>query len=159
MLFGAVGLSFVVLAADWPDRPSVLPALAGAKVLPDPYAAGHLFHGPAFQLLRTSTGGPSGGAAVLDASKGAVPRGALGQGLLDALTHVIPHDHLHGWSDAIPTDRAAYPWRIERLTLHEPLPDDGDVNVEARLLDVGDGANPRSPWRGPRPPGSRPRWS
>jgi 1-acyl-sn-glycerol-3-phosphate acyltransferase len=47
------------------------------------------------------------------------------------------------WSDAIPTDRAAYPWRIERLTLYEPLPRDGEVTVEARLLDAGEGGTPR----------------
>ena len=68
--------------APWPPPPDARPA-------PDPYESGALFHGPAFQLLRSLSIGQSGASAELEAG----PR----ERLLDALTHAIPHDALR-WS-------------------------------------------------------------
>ncbi len=107
--------------------------LADAAPVEDPYQAGHLFHGPAFRYLTSLSRGAEGASGTLSASAGAVPRGRLHQGLLDAATHVIPHDELWRWSAEAGDDTVAYPYRVARLSLHAPLPDAGDVRVEARL--------------------------
>jgi 3-oxoacyl-(acyl-carrier-protein) synthase/3-hydroxymyristoyl/3-hydroxydecanoyl-(acyl carrier protein) dehydratase/1-acyl-sn-glycerol-3-phosphate acyltransferase len=134
--FEPVASGTVELADAWPARPAVVAPLADLAPEPDPYTAGHLFHGPAFHYLRSLALGSSGSVGVIDAGAGTVPHGTLGQGVLDALTHVVPHDRMSVWSNDVPADRAAYPWRIERLTLHEPLPREGELTVEARLLGV-----------------------
>jgi 3-hydroxymyristoyl/3-hydroxydecanoyl-(acyl carrier protein) dehydratase/1-acyl-sn-glycerol-3-phosphate acyltransferase len=119
--------------------PAPLPALVDAAVESDPYASGRLFHGPAFRYLTKLVMGSNGSTAWLYAGAGDVPFGALGQGLLDALTHGVPHDDLRRWSDQIGDDVVAYPYRIPEMFLHAPLPTDGAVRVEARF-DGFDGA-------------------
>jgi acyl transferase domain-containing protein/3-hydroxymyristoyl/3-hydroxydecanoyl-(acyl carrier protein) dehydratase/1-acyl-sn-glycerol-3-phosphate acyltransferase len=99
----------------------------------DPYASGALFHGPAFQYLTSLKIGPAGSSAVLRAEKGSVPHGTLHQGLLDAATHGLPHDCFSRWSDRIPNDVVGYPYRIKQLRLFSPLPDSGELRVEARF--------------------------
>ncbi len=86
-----------------PDRAlaACRPALAAARRRqpePNPYAAGVLFHGPAYQLLTELQIGDSGASYWLDLDASGVPVGALNQGLLDAATHGIPHDALWRWS-------------------------------------------------------------
>jgi 1-acyl-sn-glycerol-3-phosphate acyltransferase len=122
------------------DAPPACPALDGDPE-PDPYAAGVLFHGPAFRYLRRLVIGRDGASAVLDAGGGTVPRGALGQGLLDALTHAIPHDALWRWSPEIARDEVAYPWRIPSFRVYGGLPESGSVRVEVRFrgLEVFEG--------------------
>jgi 1-acyl-sn-glycerol-3-phosphate acyltransferase len=99
----------------------------------DPYASGALFHGPAFQYLTSLRVGPTGSSALLRAEKGSVPRGTLHQGLLDAATHGLPHDGLSRWSERIPQDVVGYPYRIKQLNFYAPLPDTGELRVEARF--------------------------
>ncbi|MBN2357802.1 MAG: polyketide synthase dehydratase domain-containing protein, partial [Deltaproteobacteria bacterium] len=120
-----------VLTGAYPPPPEPLPPLAGAPA-PDPYASGALFHGPAFQLLRSLAIGAAGASAVLDAGAGAVPFGILHPALLDAATHAIPHDRLRQWSDEIGDDVVAYPALIESLDLFRPPPDRGPVRCEVR---------------------------
>ncbi|GLZ28831.1 type I polyketide synthase [Lentzea sp. NBRC 105346] len=105
------------------ERPEPFPKIRVRKQ-PDPYEAGILFHGPAFRYLTDLRTGPRGASATLDAGKGSVPPGRLGQGVLDAATHVIPHD-------AHP-DRVGFPHRITSLEVFEPLPESGLLQVEAR---------------------------
>ncbi|MCE7002116.1 hypothetical protein LWC34_04640 [Kibdelosporangium philippinense] len=107
--------------------------LAGAEPADDPYRTGVVFHGPSFQYLvslRMGTGGASG---ILDASRGSVPRGLLNQGLLDAATHVIPHDRLWRWSGEIGREGVGFPHEITTFQSFAPLPDTGMVYVEARF--------------------------
>ncbi|MEZ4239832.1 MAG: beta-ketoacyl synthase N-terminal-like domain-containing protein [Myxococcota bacterium] len=139
--FEPVATGTVVLAPTWPEPPPPPPALA-APAVPDPYAAGQLFHGPAFRYLTRLRMGPHGASAELDATRGSVPPGALGQGLLDAVTHAVPHDALHLWCDGVPTDQAAYPHTVERLALFGPTPT-GAVRVEARFVDLPSPRQPR----------------
>jgi hypothetical protein len=70
---------------------------------------------------------------VLQAGQGSVPRGALHQGLLDAATHGLPHDGLGIWSDRIADDVVGYPYRLKYMNLYAPLPDAGELRVEARF--------------------------
>jgi 3-hydroxymyristoyl/3-hydroxydecanoyl-(acyl carrier protein) dehydratase/1-acyl-sn-glycerol-3-phosphate acyltransferase len=107
--------------------------LADLEEVPDPYASGALIHGPAFQYLVSLRRGRSGSSAVLDLARGAVPRGAYHQGVLDAMTHGIPHDGLWRWSGDIPQDRVAYPYRVYGLRFFSPIPDTGRVGLEARF--------------------------
>jgi 3-hydroxymyristoyl/3-hydroxydecanoyl-(acyl carrier protein) dehydratase/1-acyl-sn-glycerol-3-phosphate acyltransferase len=133
--------SGAVLLGTYPDaRPPLFTPLADATPVESPYAAASLPHGPAFQYLKSWRLGPSGGSAVLDAGCPGVPRGALHQGLLDGITHVIPHDSLHIWSADIPSDRVAYPHHIAQFDLFEPLPAGGDIQVEARFAGFDDAA-------------------
>ncbi|MEQ1567194.1 MAG: 1-acyl-sn-glycerol-3-phosphate acyltransferase [Myxococcota bacterium] len=130
----------VVLGATYPEGPAPRSAHP-APVAPDPYAAGHLFHGPAFQYLTELRIDDHGASASLDATRGTVPRGALHQGLLDAVTHALPHDELHRWSAAIGADLAGYPHQVD-LRLFGPPPQ-GAVRVEARLSGFVDERRPR----------------
>jgi 3-hydroxymyristoyl/3-hydroxydecanoyl-(acyl carrier protein) dehydratase/1-acyl-sn-glycerol-3-phosphate acyltransferase len=125
----------VVTTGDYPSPPDALSSL-DAPVVPDPYAAGSLFHGPAFRLLRELRRDARGSSATLDA-RATVPFGALNQGLLDAATHGIPHDAMESWSELVPRDRAAYPHRIEDARFYGPAPREGSVRVEARFVSWG----------------------
>jgi len=108
-----------------------------------PYSDGSLFHGPAFQLLRSVQKGEGGSRTELDASGGSVPLGVLNQALLDAATHGIPHDALSQWSSDIGSDLVAYPYRIARLQLFGPTPSAGKVRCETRF--AGFDGEPRLP--------------
>ncbi|MCO4764194.1 MAG: polyketide synthase dehydratase domain-containing protein, partial [Myxococcales bacterium] len=103
-----------------------------------PYAV--LFHGPAFQCLTGWRVGQTGASATLDAGRLTVPHGTLGQGLLDAMTHVIPHDDMTQWSEQIPAGFAAYPHRLVDLQLFAPLPRAGLLRLEARFVGFDDEA-------------------
>ncbi len=104
-----------------------------APVQPDAYEAGVLFHGPAFQAMTQWRLGSNGASAILDAAPGSIPPGALGQRLLDAATHAIPHDNLHLWSDQIPEGMVAYPAFIPEATFHCATPLEGQVRCEVRF--------------------------
>ncbi|MFT5355418.1 MAG: 3-oxoacyl-(acyl-carrier-protein) synthase/3-hydroxymyristoyl [Polyangiales bacterium] len=116
-----------------------LAPLSSSEVAEDPYENGSLFHGEAFRLLKELRVGPDGADGWLDAAtpagaNGSVPIGTVHQALLDAATHVIPHDALHTWSDAIPDDVVAYPYELD-LSFCGPLPT-GRVKCSARLEEV-----------------------
>ena len=128
-----VAATGVVRVGEPGPRPEPWEPPADVVPAPNPYESGVLFHGPCFQYLTSLSIGPSGASGVLDAGAGGVPYGKLNQGLLDAATHVIPHESLHLWSDRIGRDQAGYPRRIVWLKLYEPLPDGGQVRVEARF--------------------------
>jgi hypothetical protein len=94
----------------------------GAEPVADPYASGDLFHGPAFQVLRSLSVGTSGSSSILDAGGGAVPFGVLNQLLLDGATHGIPHDNLQRWCEEIAEGTVAYPKSISRAVFYGPAP-------------------------------------
>jgi acyl transferase domain-containing protein len=103
----------------------------------DPYATDALFHGPAFHYLVRLETGEAGARAFLDPTRGAVPRlhpgDRLHQGVLDAMTHAIPHDALHRWSPRIGDDVIGYPHRLD-VRLLAPIPDRGELRCEARFV-------------------------
>jgi len=123
----------VILTEHWQlaDRPWTPPADAEPEA--NPYAAGVLFHGPAYQLLTDLRTGSSGASYWLDLDASGVPAGVLNQGLLDAATHGIPHDALWRWSSEIPSDVAAYPVAIPAAHFYGPTPVTGGVRCEARF--------------------------
>jgi len=148
--FEPVATGTVVLAPSYPAPPSGLPALSSTETMPDPYATGALFHGPAFQLLRRLELGSQGSTAWLDAGGGQVPFGLLNQALLDAAVHGIVHDELERWSDRVPPRHIAYPFALRRATFHGPAPRQGEVRCETRLLGFAEPApQPDSPERFP----------
>lgn len=114
-----------------PPRPPRFPPLVDLEDAPNPYE-NNLFHGPSFRYLTALQIGSTGGFGVLDAGRGAVPRGTLHQGLLDAALHTIPHTELHRWEPDVGTDRLAFPHQLSHLAVYEPLPDRGEIEVEAR---------------------------
>jgi 3-hydroxymyristoyl/3-hydroxydecanoyl-(acyl carrier protein) dehydratase/1-acyl-sn-glycerol-3-phosphate acyltransferase len=134
--FEGVCSGTVVVAAAY-GSPPTWPAPVPTSPEPDPYASGTLFHGPAFQSLTHLAIGPTGSSATLEPAKCTVPAGVLGQGLLDGLTHAIPHDAMHRWSDGIGADVAAYPFRIPSLRFFGPPPK-STIEVEARFQALDD---------------------
>ncbi len=99
----------------------------------DPYAGDRLFHGPAFHLATSLEMGEGGARASLDPAAGAVPFGALHQGLLDAATHAIPHGDLSAWSSEIGDDVVGYPRRLD-VRFDGDAPRQGEVRCEARFV-------------------------
>jgi 3-oxoacyl-(acyl-carrier-protein) synthase/3-hydroxymyristoyl/3-hydroxydecanoyl-(acyl carrier protein) dehydratase/1-acyl-sn-glycerol-3-phosphate acyltransferase len=127
-------------ASTAPHAEEPLAPLADAVAAPIPYETGALFHGPRFRLLESLTVGRAGARGVLRVP---AEQAALQMELvLDAATHVIPHDALHSWSERLAADRAAYPYRIERAWLGA-FPTEGTLEVEARLVHVDEHAHLR----------------
>jgi 3-hydroxymyristoyl/3-hydroxydecanoyl-(acyl carrier protein) dehydratase/1-acyl-sn-glycerol-3-phosphate acyltransferase len=125
-----------VLLGEPVAAPPALEALGTPVALDEdtsPYSTGTLFHGPAFAALTALFEGDTGASGLLDAAPGAVPAGRLNPRLLDAATHVIPHEALHRWTDKVPEGVVAYPALVTDLDLHGPTPTSGEVRVEARF--------------------------
>ena len=95
--FALVASGDVILTEHWQLAGRPWPSVAAAQPEPNPYTAGVLFHGPAYQLLTELQMGDNGASYWLDLDASGVPVGALNQGLLDAATHGIPHDALWRW--------------------------------------------------------------
>jgi acyl transferase domain-containing protein len=125
------------------SSPAALSALAGSSPEPSPYETGIVFHGPSFHYLVSLQMGSTGSSATLDPDRGAVPRGLLHQGLLDAALHAIPHDRLWLWAPEISHDLAGFPHRLVTLELFGPLPAHDRVNVEARFAGFDDSDHTR----------------
>ena len=118
--------------------------------LPDPYTAGDLFHGPAFQVLTDLRRGQGIATGTLHIDRSTVPVGALAPALLDGATHVVPHDALQSWGAKVPADTVAYPARLTELKVYGPTPTGGKVTVIARLDgDVGGLPRIRFQWSTP----------
>jgi len=141
--FEPVASGRVLTDTRYPNPPAPLAPLSDAVPAEDPYASAALFHGPAFQMLRSWQLGSRGSSALVDLSLRGVPRGTLHQGLLDALTHAIPHDALSQWSPDISDDAVGYPYRIPSLSLHGEIPSSGEGRVEVRF--AGFDGEPRFP--------------
>jgi 3-oxoacyl-(acyl-carrier-protein) synthase/3-hydroxymyristoyl/3-hydroxydecanoyl-(acyl carrier protein) dehydratase/1-acyl-sn-glycerol-3-phosphate acyltransferase len=141
--FEPVAAGAVLLSSPAP-APAPFAPLSDAAPDEDPYESGALFHGPSFQVVTSLRTGSSGATAVVDLARCAVPRGALHPGILDALTHAIPHDALHRWSSEISSNLVAYPYRLERLDVHARIPDAGEARIEARFAGF-DGEDRRFP--------------
>ncbi len=120
-----------VRVGDYRQPPASFAPIVG-EVVEDPYASGLLFHGPAFQRLRSLTMGANGSSAILDASPTSVPVGALHPVLLDAATHGIPHDGLHRWESKIGVTKVAYPAFVPELEVFSAPPTTGTIRAEVR---------------------------
>ncbi len=126
------------------EFPAAEPVIA-ERPMPDPYAAGSLFHGPALRYLTALFEGDRCAAGTIDPSAGTAP---AFEGQLDALTHLLPHDDFHRWDPAIPREMAAYPLKIPRLVLKGPPPAT-PYRAEARYLGrrpEGPASRVTSPW-------------
>jgi 3-hydroxymyristoyl/3-hydroxydecanoyl-(acyl carrier protein) dehydratase len=127
---------FETIATAWlaepQDRPLAWPEPEDTVAVENPYASGAVMHGKAFQYLLSLHVGNSGSVAVLDAGAGTVPFGALHQGLLDGLTHCLPHSDLGRWFPGIGRDVVGYPTRLDFVRFHEPLPTEGEIHILAR---------------------------
>jgi len=129
----------VLLDDHYPTAPAVFAPLADGADDGDPYEAGALFHGPAFRCVTRLLTGSAGATAELDLARCTVPYGTLHQGVLDALTHAIPHDALHRWSSEIGSDLVAYPYALESLDFYRSIPTKGLARVEARFAGFNQG--------------------
>jgi len=119
-----------VSTGEYASRPQPFSALPGEES-ELPYQNGELFHGPAFQVLRSLTRTVEGASSVLDASSG-VPIGRLNPALLDAATHGIPHDRLQLWNESMDPDKVAYPALITEMSFYAATPVNGAVRCEVR---------------------------
>jgi 3-oxoacyl-(acyl-carrier-protein) synthase/3-hydroxymyristoyl/3-hydroxydecanoyl-(acyl carrier protein) dehydratase/1-acyl-sn-glycerol-3-phosphate acyltransferase len=116
--------------AELGERPDPWEPL-DAPVVDDPYTEGTLFHGPAFQYLTSLKRNANGASGILDPARGTVPAGVTHQGLLDAMTHVIPHDALPVWWPEAADDQVAYPYTLSTFRVFGSAPT-GPVRVEVR---------------------------
>jgi 1-acyl-sn-glycerol-3-phosphate acyltransferase len=130
--FEVVAEATVAMASSYGPVPAAWPRCEAPSV-ELPYDDGALFHGPAFQKLVALRRSESGAWGRLRAEPGEVPVGHLNQVLLDAATHLIPHDALDLWCPDIPADRVAYPYRIEQMELFGVAPTVGEVTCSARF--------------------------
>ena len=69
----SLGDAIVELSSRYPNPPAALPALANSHPVELPYSSGAVFHGPAFQLLRSLRYGDGGSTATLDAAGAPFP--------------------------------------------------------------------------------------
>jgi acyl transferase domain-containing protein/3-hydroxymyristoyl/3-hydroxydecanoyl-(acyl carrier protein) dehydratase/1-acyl-sn-glycerol-3-phosphate acyltransferase len=121
----------VLLGEELAPPPPPPAPLDDAAPVPDPYASGELFHGPAFQLVQSLVRGAGGASSIASAESG-VPVGVLNPGLLDAALHGIPHDAPAAWCPEAPADHVIFPAELE-VTVHGPTPAAGTVRCEARF--------------------------
>ncbi|KZM74940.1 hypothetical protein AWN90_23290 [Nocardia terpenica] len=133
-----------VLLGPPPARPIPFAPLANTTSEPLPYLTGDMFHGPAFHYLTSWLLGATGASGLIDLERGTVPRGYLHHGALDASTHVIPHQRLWQWDNTIGHNAIAFPHAVDTLWLFEPVPETGELQVEARFAGF-DSGNPMTP--------------
>ena len=131
--FETVATGLVQLRKKHPPRPARLPALTDAESMPDPYAQGALFHGPALHVLRDLRAGGAGYSAYLDATPGELPAGLLNPRLLDGLIHGILPELLGRWSPRIKGHVLPYPLKVDWASFHGPAPTSGTVRCEVRF--------------------------
>jgi 3-hydroxymyristoyl/3-hydroxydecanoyl-(acyl carrier protein) dehydratase/1-acyl-sn-glycerol-3-phosphate acyltransferase len=136
--FDPVANARVLVGAGYGEPPAPWAACEDGTAQPDPYADGSLFHGPAFQVLRSLSRGRSGASAVLDAGAAGVPVGLLHPALLDGVTHALPNDSFETWAGPAAADQIAFPSRLVELTLFGPAPTAGPVRAEVRFAGLGD---------------------
>lgn len=116
------------------------PAWPEVEAQPDPlpYEDQRLFHGPAFRALTRSESWAGGARGTVDrdaivAGAPEVPRGRIDPLLLDAGTHLVPHDELERWNPMFEPGKVAYPARVDRFELLREPPRSSEVEV--RLLE------------------------
>lgn len=121
----------VVFKDQYPIADAVVALLDNPQAVTNPYD--NLFHGEAFHYLEILSFGDNGATAILNPSRGTVPLGAFNQGLLDSLTHTIPHDHLSLWCPDIPSDQVGYPAFIPLLEFFMDDPGTAKLRCETRF--------------------------
>lgn len=137
--FEPVATGRVHLGDSRPRPPARFEPLADTAPAPSPYTTGEMFHGPSFQYLTSLRVGATGASGTLDLGRGRIPRGVLHPGPLDAAMHTIPGLNLWRWAPELEKGRFGFPHRIAALTVFEPLPDTGTIEVEARFAGFDDG--------------------
>lgn len=120
------------VAEDYAKPSAFMPAeLHNQRLIAHPYE--RLFHGSAFQAIKTLQMGENGSTAILNAAMTDVPFGCWNPALLDGATHGIPHDHLELWHGEILPHHVGYPNLILNLICSADAPHTGDVQCETRF--------------------------
>ena len=122
--------SATVTTAMYGARPNAWAPLEG-EPSPLPYENDEIFHGPAFQIVKSLVRTGEGASSILHASD-AVPAGRLNPLLLDGATHGIPHDKLHLWDERFSAEKVAYPAVIQYMRFFSDTPLTGEVRCEVR---------------------------
>ncbi|WP_086824478.1 hypothetical protein [Allokutzneria sp. NRRL B-24872] len=136
--FEEVATAVVVVGAPCGQAPPRFADLHDSVPQLEPYESAVLFHGPAFQYVKSWKIGTTGASAVLDARRGGVPRGCLHQGLLDAAVQAVPHHDMAKWAPRIGSGQVGFACRVDALQLFADLPDFGEIEVEARFAGFED---------------------
>lgn len=113
-----------------------IPKLLASKEEELPYNRHIFFHGPSFQLLRHVAMGSNGARAQISAQSQGIPHGKSGFGILDGALQAIPHENMQRWIPHLDKDLVAYPCKMEDLTLLRTLPQQGELTVETRFLQL-----------------------
>lgn len=111
--------------APWTDV-----AIDGERI--DPYASGELFHFEAFQVARDLARAKTESRFWIDAGDALERADGDPAILLDGIAHGFPHMQPALWFGEAARDMAAFPYRIEKLQLYGPLPEEGRIDVFTR---------------------------
>jgi hypothetical protein len=123
----------VIVGEDWPAAPALPPPLADHTRSPDPYEALKLFHGPAFQAIRTLHSAKSGASATIDAAAARGPVGAVHPVLLDSVFQTGADGRWTDWCQGSETETGkCLPFNLSTLTFYGPPPEAGMVEAELR---------------------------
>jgi 3-hydroxymyristoyl/3-hydroxydecanoyl-(acyl carrier protein) dehydratase len=127
-----VGRVIETHAASFPPAPAAWEDDPAGEVIADPYGAGGLFHHGAFAVVPQIIRSASSSSFVLDAGAAVRRAGGGPVVLLDAILHGIPHHCPRLWFGDAAQDFAAFPYRVEHLTLYQPVPTTGMLRVLSR---------------------------
>ena len=117
--------------------PSLLPPLPPATpALPDPYASGAMFHGPAYHRVVSGRRGAAGVDLVIRLDAAADGRERISHIVLDAGLHGVPHDDMTLWFPEVAPGQVAYPAHVERFRVYGPMPAEGVIEVRVRPAGV-----------------------
>jgi 1-acyl-sn-glycerol-3-phosphate acyltransferase len=117
--------------------PSLLPPLPPATPsLPDPYASGAMFHGPAYHRVVSGRRGATGVDLVIRLDAAADGRERISHIVLDAGLHGVPHDDMTLWFPEVAPGQVAYPAHVERFRVYGPMPAEGMIEVRVRPAGV-----------------------
>jgi hypothetical protein len=127
-----IGRAIETRASRFPPAPAAWEDDLAGEVITDPYGAGGLFHHGAFAVVPQIVRSASSSSFVLDAGEAVRRAGGGPVVLLDAILHGIPHHCPRLWFGDAAQDFAAFPYRVEHLTLHQPIPTTGMLRVLSR---------------------------
>ena len=139
-----VASAIVQLADDYPAAPPAPEPMTGVVPSANPYESASLFHGPAFQLIRTLWSGREGAGADIDASATTAPQGAINPVLIDTILQAGADMRWADWCpEAQMESGKGLPLKLAQVTFYGPTPRGGDVRSEMRAAGLDGG--PRFP--------------
>lgn len=87
----------IITAPDYTSSPTPFPPLENLHEMPSPYETFEVFHGPAFQVLKSYKRNEQGAMGKVEPSLTKIPKNYLNPAVLDSIFHIIPNDQPELW--------------------------------------------------------------